>query len=143
LWIKALTPELLVAYQSPPTELMIQAGSNWTLPVELAKARGEFVVLTSDNPFSRPYSEAKNSARREKFLAEVQRRGISFALTRARNNEGQWPDEIGIALWGISETETQRLSRRWGQYAYYFVDQSRVSVVVTKRLGLFGGSQKN
>ena len=143
LWARPLTTELLSAYQSPPTELMVQVGANWIHPVELAKSRGAFVVITPDNPLSRPYCEERNSKRRKKFLNMINRQGIACAPTRARNLEGQWPDELGIALWGLPETEAQRLSRRWGQYAYYSVDDSRVSVVVTKRLGLFGGSQKH
>jgi hypothetical protein len=134
---KPLTPELLAAYQSPPTELVIGGDGAWLTPAEARKAKGAFVVITPDNPASTLLTEEQNSARRSRFLRQIKKRGIESTPTRARNLEGIWPDELGLALWGLAPSAAQSIARHWGQFAFYRVDEKGVSVVVTERLRLF------
>jgi Protein of unknown function (DUF3293) len=129
--------ELLAAYQSPPTELLIQDGPEWHRPSEVRNSRGNYVVITSDNPASKLFSEKRNAARRARFRSHLEKRAIVFKPTRARDPHGEWPDEFGFALWGLELFGAQKLSRRWGQFAFYQVDEKGVTVIVTERLRLF------
>gem|GEM_PF-537772 len=131
------SPELLAAYQSPPTQLLIEDNGAWLTPLEVQNLRGDFFVITPDNPASRLFTEKRNAARRSSLQSQIKKRRITSAPTRARNLQGVWPDEQGFALWGLELPMAHTISRRWGQFAFYLVDVEGVKVIATKPVGLF------
>ena len=138
-----LSPELLAAYQSPPTELLIEENGTWLTPLEVRNLRGDFFVITPDNPSSRLFTEEKNAVRRSSLHNRIEKWGITSAPTRARNPQGVWPDELGFALWGLELSIAHKISRRWGQFAFYLVEEEGVKVIVTESAGLFGRGKHN
>lgn len=134
---RTLSPELLAAYQAPPTQLEIKYGEAWLDPLGFWEVKGDYVVVTPDNPFSRKLSERQNNFRRGRVVASLAKQKIEFCESRARNPEGIWPDELGVALWGADQVLGQSLAKRWGQFAYYRVTGDGVSVIPTVRSGFF------
>jgi acetyl esterase/lipase len=59
-----LSPQLIASYQVPPTELSVKVDGQWVDAQDVARERGPFFVVTSDNPFSRVISDEENVARR-------------------------------------------------------------------------------
>jgi len=135
--VRPLSSELLSAYQVPPTDLKVEIDGTWLNPLDACQTHGPYFVITPDNPLSELLSESENVQRRAMFENRVENSGITCAKTRARNIDGIWPDELGLALWGIDQEEAQRFSRKWNQYAFYSVVPNRVNVLTTERLGLF------
>ncbi len=120
---------LVAAYQSPPTRLEVEvAPGRWCEATDAARDRGEFVVVTSDNPGSRVLGEAENAKRRQDLRASLGRLGLAFAETRASDPSGRWTEERGVALASLSLEEARALARVWGQFAFYDVDAAAVRV---------------
>jgi hypothetical protein len=51
--------------------------------------------------------------------------------SRARDTTGDWPDEIGVALEGITREDAQALAAAWEQSAFYEVSADAVVVRAT------------
>lgn len=88
---------------------------------------GSFGLVTPDNPFGRPATEAINADRRQRFHAELAARG-----TAAVRVDGLSPDrqhrEVGVALpWPLDDVLV--LARRWEQSAIYWFDGEAMWVI--------------
>jgi hypothetical protein len=69
-----------------------------------------------------------NEQRRVGFRAMLTHRGIEYVESLAHDTSEKWPDEIGVALRGVSRDEARGIARGWDQYAYYEVDADEVIV---------------
>jgi acetyl esterase/lipase len=116
-----LSPELLEAYQSPPTVIKVEGQS----PLEVAAARGDYFIVTAHNPYSVPQEPAMNTVREAALSERVARHHLTSASTVASDGVGHFPPEEGIALWCDEETAAA-LARAFDQYAYYAVGNSVV-----------------
>jgi len=124
-----LTSSLVMSYQVPPTELVVQVTrGEWVNARDAARELGPFTVLTSDNPFSNVVSADENAERRAELLAELQRRGVQHRHAIGRDPMGAWPGEEGFALFGQSIEFARELGRAWDQFAIYDVTEDRVLV---------------
>jgi len=88
---------------------------------------GSFGLVTSDNPFGRPVSDAVNAERRERFAREL----AAMQVTPVRV-DGLSPDrlhrEVGVALsWPLEQV--LELARRWEQSAIYWFDGQDMWVI--------------
>ena len=125
----ALTPALVASYQVPPTRLGVEVdGYLWLEAREAAGEIGPFFVLTSDNPYSVPLTRERNEARRGQLRALLAGRGIKYLEAAGRDPLHRWPDELGVALVGLSNAEARALAFAWDQFAFYDVTADRVTV---------------
>jgi acetyl esterase/lipase len=127
----SLSPELVASYQVPPTELRVNVGGQWRDAHDVAREWGPFFVVTSDNPFSRVITDEENATRRGELRRLLEAHGLAFRESRARDTTGRWPDELGVALAGISREEAQALAAAWEQSAFYEVGAEMVVVRAT------------
>jgi acetyl esterase/lipase len=124
-----LTPSLVKSYQVPPTELVVKVDNGeWLGAKEAARTLGPFMVLTSDNPFSRELRAQENTERRSLLYADLQRRGVQHRHTMGRDPLGAWPVEEGFALLDQSVEFARELARAWDQFAIYDVTEHHVLV---------------
>jgi acetyl esterase/lipase len=124
-----MTPSLVKSYQVPPTELVVKVeNGEWLGAQEAARALGPFMVLTSDNPFSRALQAQENTERRTSLHADLQRRGVQLRHTMGRDPQGAWPVEEGFALFDQSVDFARELARAWDQFAIYDVTEQHVLV---------------
>ena len=124
----ALTPSLVASYQVPPTQLSVELDGVWCDALKAAVELGAFVVITSDNPYSRILDDASNERRRADLRKFLQRRGISFLEATGRDPTSHWPSEHGVALPGFTRGDAGALARAWDQFAFYEVDVDHVTV---------------
>ncbi len=118
----SLTPALLDAYQSPPTEVVVDVEGDDVSPVELARREGPFVILTADNPYSRVLSDDENNRRRSELHDLLHRHALIHRPTLARDPAGLFPSEKGFAIWGLAEDSVAAWARAFDQHAVYEVN---------------------
>jgi acetyl esterase/lipase len=124
-----LSPALVASYQVPPTQLSVRvAHDTWLDAREVTGDTGPFYVVTSDNPFSQRFDEGANEERRVAFRASLTRRGLEFSEAIGRDLYGTWPDEMGVALRGVSREVARAVARGWDQFAFYEIDEEGVTV---------------
>jgi hypothetical protein len=124
-----LTPELVANYQVPPTHLLVEVTEDkWLEAREAAALLGPFFIVTSDNPFSQVLTDEENQARRVSLRTFLERRGVEYLETSACDRQGRWPDELGVALRGLSREDVGALTRAWNQFAFYEVAEDAVIV---------------
>jgi acetyl esterase/lipase len=124
----ALSAALVQSYQVPPTELFVGVGEEWLRACDVASRLGPLFVVTSDNPFSQVQSVEVNEERRDKLRRTLRSRGVDFLESVARDPQGRWRDEVGVALRASSRDGARALARAWDQFAYYEVTAAGVSV---------------
>jgi len=124
-----LQTSLIASYQVPPTRLSVRVASeSWLDARKAAEVLGPFFVVTSDNPYSEMFDDEANQKRRVEFRAMLSRRSIEYLESLAHDTSEKWPDEVGVALRGVSRDEARGIARGWDQYAYYEVDADEVIV---------------
>jgi acetyl esterase/lipase len=125
----ALSARLISSYQVPPNRLRVEVKENqWLDAQEAASTLGTFYVVTSDNPFSKPLSVEENILRRTQLRAFLARRSIDYVEALCCDAQGSWPDEVGVALWGMSRGDAGSLARAWQQFAFFEVGVDAVQV---------------
>jgi hypothetical protein len=128
---RTLDEGLLASYHSPPAQVLIDdGGGDWEPALHVARRRGDFYVVSADNPYSGGVDPDNASRRRE--LAELARaRGLVTSPSIGRDPTGAWPDELGLAIFGQSAEFCRALARAFDQHAVYEVtpDDCRVVVV--------------
>lgn len=123
-------PNLIEAYRAAIYEIDV-AGSTLALRIgrlaprldQLLSEAGvsEGAVLTAYNPASIPLCEAENRAAHENLAREIRHRGLKFFSTRARDSHGNWPDEPGFLIAGVTREEATSLAHRLGQNGFVYV----------------------
>jgi len=126
-----LTPALIAAYQSPPTELVVFDGGEQGA-CEVAALRGAYVVITPANPYSVVRSDDENERRWQAFEAWAKRHAVESAPSEGRDPSGAFPPERGLALWGLSSVAAVSMTRALQQNAYYEVTPKAVTVRVVR-----------
>jgi acetyl esterase/lipase len=123
-------PALGVSYQVPPTELRVHdATGAWMDARDAARELGSFFVVTSDNPYSQVLSDAENRARREELEYVLRSRGAEVRPSVASDPAGQWPVEMGFAVFDVSADFARTLARTFDQFAFYDVMPDGVRVL--------------
>jgi acetyl esterase/lipase len=123
-----LTAELIASYQVPPTQLQVERGGQWVDVLDEAADIGPFFVVTSDNPFSQVLTSDDNETRRRDLRTFLAARHIVYFEARGRDLRGEWPDEIGVALPGVTRESARALALSWEQFAFYEVTTEGVVV---------------
>jgi acetyl esterase/lipase len=123
-----LSSDLVRSYQVPPTSLEVCLGEQWVEARDATADAGSFFVVTSDNPYSTLLDRSDNEARRRELRATLDSRLISYHEARGRDPSGRWPDELGVALFGVMRDDARALALAWGQFAFYEVSQDGVLV---------------
>lgn len=77
-----------------------------------------FAIISAYNPGSRLLDVVENQARHADLLARLQA-GVRHE-TRHVAHQGDWPDEYGVLIFGITETTATALGRTFGQNAILF-----------------------
>jgi acetyl esterase/lipase len=124
----ALSAALVQSYQVPPAALFVRVGEEWLEAASAASRLGPLFVVTSDNPYSQVQEAEVNQARRDELRRTLQRLGVDFSESVARDPQGRWRDEVGAALLESSREHARALARAWDQFAYYEVTPEGVSV---------------
>jgi len=122
----SLRPELLASYQSPPTQVLVQVDGEWIDALAAAGELGSFMVVTSDNPYSRQVQD--NNERRDELASVLAAHGVTTRATIAHDPSGEWPDEFGFALFGCEAEFARSLARAFDQFAFYAVSDDGVHV---------------
>jgi hypothetical protein len=116
----------LASYQSPPTEVLVQVDGQWIDALAAAGELGSFMVVTSDNPYSRQVQD--NNERRDELASVLAAHGVTTRATIAHDPSGEWPDELGFALFGCETDFARSLARAFDQFAFYAVSDDGVHV---------------
>jgi len=127
-----LDPALAALYEAPPVLVEVADGSDaWRAATEVAAERGEFFVVTPDNPYSQRDEARDDEADHAEMRALLAQRGWTWLPARNRDSRGQWPDEHGYALFGIDAAHARGLAAYFNQHAFYVVDAKACRVVPT------------
>ena len=126
-----LRPDLLALYQSPPVEVLVEvAPDQWLQASSLARQRGNFYVVTPDNPYSQ--TTESNEARRAALAELIAARQWHTLPLVNRDPSGHWPSEHGWAFFEVGIDLARAVARAFGQHAFYAVSASGCAVVTTK-----------
>jgi acetyl esterase/lipase len=123
-----LTASLIASYQVPPTQLRVECNGEWSDVADLVDELGPCFVVTSDNPFSQVLSPTDNEIRRRDLRTFLTARHMEFLESRARDSRGEWPDEVGVALFNVTRERARALALSWEQFAFYEVTTEGVVV---------------
>lgn len=125
--------ELALAYQVPPTQLLVVTLDGPKVATEVAAERGSFYVITPCNPFSHHAGDvALNDALlavMDLDVASLQCDALPTVAFEAATGEYE---ERGFALWNITHHQAQRWARRFHQFAFYYVTPQGVTVIAAK-----------
>jgi acetyl esterase/lipase len=124
----SLSGELIKSYQVPPTSLQVWRGEQWVDVLDAATDAGSFFVVTSDNPYSKVLDQLDNETRRRELRAVLDSRRLSYEEARGHDPSGMWPDELGVALFGVTRDDARALALAWEQFAFYEVSREGVLV---------------
>ncbi len=124
----AVPSDLIRSYQVPPTSLQVCQGEQWVDARDAALGDGSFFVVTSDNPYSTMLDPTNNETRRRELRAVLDSRDISYQEARGHDPSATWPDELGVALFGVTRDDARALALAWEQFAFYEVSQDGVLV---------------
>ena len=123
-----LSTDLVASYQVPPTSLQVRKGEQWIDVLDAAPDAGSFFVVTSDNPYSKVLDGSANESRRRELRTVLDSRHISYQEARGHDPSGRWPDELGVALFGVTRDDARALAVAWEQFAFYEVTHEGVLV---------------
>ena len=127
-----LDAALLALYAAPPVVVEVADNDDtWRAATEVAAVRGEFFVVTPDNPYSQQDAERDGQRDHDELRAMITARGWSWLPARNRDGRGEWPDEYGYALFGITEAQARGLAAYCEQHAFYLVTADSCRVVAT------------
>jgi hypothetical protein len=101
----------------------------WVDGCDAARELGSFFVVTSDNPYSQVLSDAENTARRDELEYVLRSRGADVRPSVASDPAGQWPVEMGFAVFDVSADFARTLARTFDQFAFYDVTPDGVRVL--------------
>jgi acetyl esterase/lipase len=122
-----LSPTLVENYRVPPTRLERLSDGDWE-PVRGARGVTSFVI-TAHNPYSRALSESENEQRHRELGERLRHRGLEIAETRGRALSGEWPDEYGWLISGLTREEACAWARLYQQFAIYEIAGTAINVV--------------
>lgn len=127
-WASYAETILLVHGESPrEVDLARPLGARERAVFLAAGLPGAFGLVTSDNPRGRDADHADNAARRERFRAALDARGVHPVRVDGLSRDRQRA-EVGVALrWPM--TEVVALAREWEQSAIYWYDGSAMWVI--------------
>ena len=120
--------DLIKSYQVPPTSLQVCQSEQWVDVLDAVADVGSFFVVTSDNPYSRALDRVENETRRRELRVVLEARHISYEEARGHDPSGTWPDEQGVALFGVTRDDARALALAWEQFAFYEVSREGVLV---------------
>jgi acetyl esterase/lipase len=123
-----LTHGLIASYQVPPTQLRVMVQGQWIDVVNAVEELGSLFVVTSDNPFSVVLSPEENVIRRGDLRSLLAARRIEYLEARGHDPRGEWPDEMGVALVGVTRESARALALSFEQFAFYEVTTEGVVV---------------
>ena len=123
----APSPALVRVFSRAGERLEVEIDGRWVSAAEAAARLGEYVVVTAENPGATRLSEESNAARRALLDETLAARGVARRRTRVAGLNG-WPEEIGFALPGRSDTFARSLAGAFDQAAFYRVDVDGVYV---------------
>lgn len=122
-----LSRDLIASYQVPPTSLQVYQGEKWIDVLDMVE-EADFFVVTSDNPYSRVLDDADNETRRRELRGVLDSRHVAYLDARGHDPGGTWPDELGVALFGVTRDDARALALAWEQFAFYEVSRDGVLV---------------
>ena len=123
-----LPSALVKSYQVPPTSLQVCQSEQWVDVLDAVTHAGTFFVVTSDNPYSKVLDRSDNETRRRELRTVLDSRHISYQEARGHDPSGTWPDELGVALFGVTRDDARALAVAWEQFAFYEVSHEGVLV---------------
>jgi acetyl esterase/lipase len=123
-----LSRDLIASYQVPPTSLQVCQGEQWVDVLDALADPYSFFVVTSDNPYSRVLDVNDNETRRRELRDFLDSRHIAYLEARGHDPGGTWPDEMGVALFGVTRDDARALALAWEQFAFYEVSRQGVLV---------------
>jgi acetyl esterase/lipase len=123
-----LTSELIASYQVPPTSLQVRQREQWVDVLDAVADTGPLFVVTSDNPYSHVLDVFDNEARRQELRGVLDSRSIAYEEARGHDPSGRWPDELGVALFGVTRDDARALALAWEQFAFYEVSLAGILV---------------
>lgn len=131
---------LLKAYRQARYRVHLPTGTE-TLTIDAASrplarllkcrnARGA-AIITACNPASRLQTAAVNRAASARLDVRLAQAGHHRIPTTAVDPAGQWPDEPGVLVVGISRHVARAVAREFGQNALVWVDAGGVPCLET------------
>lgn len=73
--------------------------------------------ITAHNPYSRPTSDVDNAAAHEALYQQLALLGVHALEATGQSPAGDWPDEQGFFVCGLSQTQALSLGQQFGQNA--------------------------
>lgn len=82
------------------------------------RAAERWAWLTAANPMAQRLSPAENARRHRVLRADIRAAQCLAMEGEARADAGDWPDEAGLLVFGISSADARALARKHGQEAF-------------------------
>jgi hypothetical protein len=124
--------DLVDAYAA--TNYVVQASRPFVLKIgahcpelkELLKVSGVdcAAFLTASNPYSEPLSRDENDVRNQSLADALASRGYYTIQGLGTDPSGSWQSEQSVLVLGITKVDAAAFSRRFGQNAVVWCDES-------------------
>jgi len=86
--------------------------------------------VTACNPHSQRVDDAENTERLARLETELKSRGLSLVAGRAIDPHGNWPDEPGLLVMGLSLESAKSLGRHYQQNALVWCGSTLVPELI-------------
>ena len=125
-----LSGEILRRYSSPPVQVLVNnSPSGWEPAIDVAERQGTFCLVSADNAYSRR-DDPDNERRRRELEELASARDWRTAPAVSRDPTGEWPDELGLAVFDQPVDFCRSLARAFDQHAIYVITAQGCRVVV-------------
>lgn len=126
---KTIHPSLIRAYRDAnyvveiDGSIKLRVGEANQQLKQLLKAHkvASAAFITAFNPFSQTLSDDENLQAQSSLLAEVKSLGYFAINGYGQDVEGRWPKEQSALILGITETQSEFLSDKYGQNAFVWI----------------------
>ncbi len=109
----------------PPLRIAIGAPSAALDAILAHHSAQQGALITAANPGSRITPEQVNAAAHAALLAELAQRQHRWLATRSIDPAGQWPEEPGVFVPGISREQARAVAALFGQNAFVWCRATR------------------
>lgn len=126
---RSIHPSLIRAYREAKyvievdDPIILRIGQANRRLKEILKTHGVATAafITAFNPFSETLSDDENLKAQSSLLAEIKGLELSVIHGYGQDVDGQWPREQSVLVLGITETQAEALSDRYGQNAFVWI----------------------
>jgi hypothetical protein len=128
-----ISPQIVRAYRSALYEIQVSGGlitlRIGAVSTELSALMKEIgattgALLTAYNPRSQRRSDAENMKAQNALDEELAKLGLLTVKGEGRSQSGDWPAEVSVFIFNISQTDAEEFARKYAQNGFLWVGTS-------------------